>query len=41
VWCETDYYWDVKARETEAVKKSFDANGIDIPFDQLQVHIAK
>lgn len=41
VWCETDYYWDVKARVTEAVKKSFDANGIDIPFDQLQVHIAK
>ena len=41
VWCDTDYYWDVKARVTEAVKKSFDANGIDIPFDQLQVHIAK
>lgn len=41
VWCETDYYWDVKARVTEAVKKSFDANGIEIPFDQLQVHIAK
>ena len=41
VWCETDYYWDVKARVTEAVKKSFDANSIDIPFDQLQVHIAK
>lgn len=40
VWCETDYYWDVKARVTEAVKKSFDANGIEIPFDQLQVHIA-
>lgn len=41
VWCETDYYWDVKARVTEAVKKSFDANGIEIPFNQLQVHIAK
>ena len=41
VWCETDYYWDVKARVTEQVKKAFDANGIEIPFDQLQVHIAK
>lgn len=41
VWCETDYYWDVKARVTEQVKKAFDTNGIEIPFDQIQVHIAK
>ena len=41
VWCETDYYWDVKARVMEQVKKAFDANNIEIPFDQLQVHIAK
>ena len=41
VWCNTDYYWDVKARVTEAVKKELDANNIEIPFNQLQVHIAK
>ena len=41
VWCETDYYWDVKARVTENVKKELDANNIEIPFNQLQVHIAK
>ena len=41
VWCNTDYYWDVKARVTENVKKELDANNIEIPFNQLQVHIAK
>lgn len=41
VWCETDFYWDVRARVMEQVKKAFDANNIEIPFDQLQVHIAK
>ena len=41
VWCNTDYYWDVKARVTEQVKKELDANNIEIPFNQLQVHIAK
>ena len=41
VWCDTDYYWDVKARVTEAVMKELDANNIEIPFNQLLVLIAK
>lgn len=41
VWCKTDYYWDVKARMTENVKKEFDANNIEIPFNQLQIHMTK
>ena len=41
VWCKTEYYWEVKARMTEQVKKQLDANNIEIPFNQLQVHIAK
>lgn len=41
VWCNTDYYWDVKARMTENVKKEFDANNIEIPFNQLQIHMTK
>ncbi len=38
VWCMTDKFWDVKLSIPEAVKKSFDANGIEIPFPQLDIH---
>ena len=38
VWCPTDKYWDVKLSIPEAVKKSFDENGIEIPFPQLDIH---
>lgn len=41
VWCETDYYWDVKARVTEKIKKELSANNIEIPFNQLQIHMTK
>lgn len=41
VWCKTDDYWAVMARVTEQVKKSLDENHIEIPFNQLQVHISK
>lgn len=41
VWCKTSDYWDVMARVTEKVKKSLDENHIEIPFNQLQVHISK
>lgn len=41
VWCATDNYWDVKWRITEKVKKVLDENQIEIPFDQLQIHISK
>ena len=39
VWTPTDKYWDVKFRLTEAVKVSFDEAGIEIPFNQLDVHL--
>ena len=39
VWTPTDKYWDVKFRLTEAVKTTFDEAGIEIPFNQLDVHL--
>ena len=39
VWTTTDKYWDVKFRLTEAVKASFDEAGIEIPYNQLDVHL--
>ena len=39
VWVPTDIYWDVKFRLTEAVKDAFDEAGIEIPFNQLDVHL--
>lgn len=39
VWTATDNYWDVKFRLTEAVKTSFDEAEIEIPFNQLDVHL--
>lgn len=41
VWCETDYYWDVKARVTELVKKELAANNIEIPCHQFQINMTK
>lgn len=39
VWTPTERYWDVKFRLTEAVKLTFDEAGIEIPYDQLDVHV--
>lgn len=39
VWTPTDKYWDVKFRLTEAVKMTLDEAGIEIPFNQLDVHL--
>ncbi len=38
-WVKSGDYWTVNFDVIEAVKASFDANGIEIPFDQLDVHI--
>lgn len=38
-WCKTDDYWTVFFNMNEAVKKAFDENGIEIPFNQLDVHV--
>lgn len=41
VWCKTPDYWPLKFDLLEEVKRSFDQNGISIPYNQLDVHIAK
>lgn len=38
VWAETDDYWDVYHTILDRVKKQFDANGISIPYPQIDVH---
>lgn len=39
VWCKNEDYWTVNFDMLEQVKTAFDANGIQIPFNQLDVHI--
>ena len=39
VWCAVDKYWDVYFAMQEDVKLALDKNGINIPFNQLDVHI--
>lgn len=39
IWCKNADYWDVNFDTIENVKKAFDENGIEIPYNQLDVHI--
>lgn len=39
VWVNTEDYWSVYFDVNEAVKESFDKNGIEIPFKQVDVHM--
>lgn len=39
VWVATDKYWPMKWRLNERIKEEFDAHGIKIPYNQLDVHI--
>lgn len=41
VWCSSDEYWNVFYYMQESVKLSFDKYGIEIPYNQLDVHISK
>ena len=41
IWCNAADYWDVYFDTMENVKKAFDENNIQIPFNQLDVHIEK
>lgn len=41
VWVTTENYWDVRYRLTKRVKETFDRNGIEIPFPQMDVHVEK
>ena len=38
-WVRPEDYWSTKWDMTEAVKLAFDAEGIEIPFNQVDVHI--
>lgn len=40
VWVKRDDYWDVNFAIMEQVKRSFDQFGVEIPYPQLDVHIA-
>lgn len=38
-WCDSSDYWTAYYELQESVKLAFDREGINIPFDQLDVHI--
>lgn len=39
VWCKNEDYWTVYFDLMENVKKAFDEKGIEIPYQQLDIHI--
>jgi small conductance mechanosensitive channel len=39
VWADTPNYWPIYFDMMEEVKKTFDAEGISIPFPQRDVHL--
>ena len=41
VWCPNAKYWDVFFAITENVKAQFDANGVEMTFPHLNVHLDK
>ena len=41
VWCDKDDYWDLYYQMQEEVKIKFDENDIEIPFEQVVVHMKK
>ncbi len=38
-WVATNEYWPTKWRLNQKIKEEFDANGIKIPYSQLEVHM--
>lgn len=41
VWVPTDSYWPVKWRLNQKIKEEFDAQGIVIPYPQMEIHVHK
>lgn len=39
VWVATEKYWPTRWRLNEKIKEEFDANGICIPYNQVDVHL--
>lgn len=40
-WVNTDEYWKTRWKLLEQIKLTFDQEGIDIPYNQLTVHVKK
>ncbi|HDY7621180.1 TPA: small-conductance mechanosensitive channel MscS [Vibrio vulnificus] len=40
-WCKTEDYWNVYFDSMQTIKEALDANGIEIPFPQMDVHLNK
>ena len=38
-WCNRGDYWTVKFALNAAIMEAFNANGIEVPFNQLDVHV--
>jgi small conductance mechanosensitive channel len=41
IWCNKDDFWDLKEAALESIKKKLDAEGIGIPYPQMDVHLDK
>ncbi len=39
IWCSNDDYWNVNFDLTEEIRNELKSNNIDMPFEQLDVHI--
>lgn len=39
VWVKTDDYYILKDDLMEQIKREFDNNGIDIPYQQIDIHV--
>ena len=39
VWVKSENYWDVYYDMMETIKTKFDNENIEIPFNQIDVHI--
>ena len=39
VWVSTERYWPTKWRLNQKIKEEFDANGIVIPYNQMEVYV--
>ena len=38
-WVDSDHYWTAKWETQEDIKRAFDDNHIEIPYEQLDIHI--
>ena len=41
VWCATGDYWDVQSDLLEQIKAAFDAEGIELTYNHLEVHLVE